>query len=60
MKNPAAPILFIAGADDRLYYQHKDFAKAVDFMRARGYTDDHEQNSYPKMRHGNPQRTRQT
>ncbi len=50
MKNPAAPILFIAGADDPCIISHKDFAKAVDFMRARGYTDVTSK-LYPKMRH---------
>lgn len=50
MKNPAAPIFFIAGSDDPCIISQKDFEKAVNFMRARGYQDVVSK-LYPKMRH---------
>lgn len=50
MRNPSAPILFIAGADDPCIISHKKFNEAVDFMRARGYQDVVSK-LYPKMRH---------
>lgn len=50
LSNPNVPIFFISGADDPCLISHKDFYKAVDFMRQRGY---HHVSSklYPKMRH---------
>lgn len=50
MRHPAAPILFIAGQDDPCIISPKDFQKAVDFMRQRGYADVSAK-LYPKMRH---------
>lgn len=50
MANPEAPILFIAGADDPCIISQKDFTKAVNFMRQRGYR--HVTSKlYPGMRH---------
>lgn len=48
--HPDLPILFIAGAEDPCILSHADFAKAVNFMRDRGYTDV-KSKLYPKMRH---------
>lgn len=50
VQNPNLPIFFIAGADDPCIISPKDFDKAVDFMRERGY---HNVISklYPHMRH---------
>lgn len=50
MANPAAPIFFIAGADDPCIISEKDFLKAVDFMRQRGYQNVTSK-LYPGMRH---------
>lgn len=50
MQNPQAPVFFIAGADDPCIISQKDFEKAVNFMRARGY-DSVESKLYPGMRH---------
>lgn len=50
MRNPAAPVLFVSGADDPCIISRKDFEKAVNFMRARGYQDVVAK-LYPKMRH---------
>lgn len=50
MQNPDAPIFFIAGEDDPCIISPKDFAKAVNFMRERGYKDV-ESKLYPGMRH---------
>lgn len=50
MQNPAAPIFFIAGEDDPCIISKKDFARAVNFMRARGYQDV-KSKLYPGMRH---------
>lgn len=50
MANPEVPIFFIAGADDPCIISHEDFAKAVNFMRQRGYQ--HVSSKlYPGMRH---------
>lgn len=50
MENPEVPIFFIAGADDPCIISHEDFAKAVNFMRQRGYQ--HVTSKlYPGMRH---------
>ncbi len=50
MHNPEVPILFIAGADDPCIISPKDFEKAVNFMRERGYR--HLRSKlYPGMRH---------
>ncbi len=50
MQNPQLPIFFIAGADDPCIISPKDFAKAVNFMRERGYSDVRSK-LYPGMRH---------
>lgn len=50
MENPAVPVLFIAGEDDPVILSKKDFEKAVQFMRDRGYQNV-ESKLYPKMRH---------
>lgn len=50
MKNPALKVLFISGADDPCRIDDKAFAKAVDFMRKRGYTNV-ESKLYPGLRH---------
>lgn len=50
MRNPTAPIFFIAGADDPCIISQKDFVRAVDFMRARGY-ETVQSKLYPDMRH---------
>ena len=39
MKNPSMPVLFVSGADDPCRIDDKAFAKAVQFMRDRGYTN---------------------
>lgn len=44
------PIFFIAGANDPCIISAKDFQKAVDFMRNRGYRDV-KSKLYPGMRH---------
>lgn len=50
MDNPEAPIFFISGADDPCLISHRDFDKAVNFMRRRGYR--HVSSKlYPRMRH---------
>lgn len=50
LAHPEAPIFFIAGADDPCIISHKDFVRAVDFMRQRGYQ--HVTSKlYPGMRH---------
>ncbi len=48
--NPQAPIFFISGADDPCLISHKDFEKAVNFMRRIGYQNVHSK-LYPGMRH---------
>lgn len=50
MQNPAAPIFFIAGADDPCIISPADFAKAVNFMKKRGYKNVGSK-LYPGMRH---------
>lgn len=50
MANPKAPIFFISGADDPCLISHKDFEKAVNFMRQRGYQNVTSK-LYPGMRH---------
>ena len=50
MQNPALKVLFISGADDPCRIDDKAFAKAVDFMRKRGYTNV-ESKLYPGLRH---------
>lgn len=50
MRNPEMPILFIAGADDPCIISEKDFQKAVNFLRERGYKNV-ESKLYPHMRH---------
>lgn len=50
MQNPELPIFFIAGADDPCIISQKDFEKAVNFMRERGYRDVRSK-LYPGMRH---------
>ncbi len=50
VQNPNLPVLFIAGADDPCIISEKQFNKAVNFLRQRGY---HNVSSklYPGMRH---------
>lgn len=50
MANPEAPIFFISGADDPCLISHKDFKKAVNFVRQRGYQNVTSK-LYPGMRH---------
>lgn len=50
IKNPELPILFIAGADDPCIISEKDFYKAVNFLRERGFSDVSSK-LYPGMRH---------
>lgn len=50
VQHPNLPILFIAGADDPCIISEKDFLKAVNFMRSRGYHNV-ESKLYPHMRH---------
>lgn len=50
MTNPTAPIFFISGADDPCLISHKDFVRAVNFMRQRGYQNVTSK-LYPGMRH---------
>ncbi len=50
MQNPEMPILFIAGAEDPCIISEKDFQKAVNFLRERGYKNV-ESKLYPGMRH---------
>lgn len=50
MRNPEMPILFVAGAEDPCIISERDFGKAVNFMRERGYRDV-KSKLYPGMRH---------
>lgn len=50
MQNPDLPVFFIAGADDPCIISAKDFAKAVNFLRGRGYKNA-KSKLYPGMRH---------
>lgn len=50
LHHPDLPILFIAGAEDPCIISHKDFYKAVDFLRKVGYKDV-KSKLYPGMRH---------
>lgn len=50
VSRPDLPILFISGANDPCIISPRDFQKAVDFMRARGYRHV-ESKLYPGMRH---------
>lgn len=50
VQNPNLPILFIAGADDPCIISEKQFNKAVNFLRKRGYHDV-DSKLYPHMRH---------
>ena len=50
MQNPDVPIFFVAGADDPCIISSKDFKRAVNFMRTRGYQNV-ESKLYPGMRH---------
>lgn len=50
VQHPDLPILFIAGADDPCIISEKDFLKAVNFLRSRGYHNV-ESKLYPHMRH---------
>ena len=38
LQNPDLPIFFISGGDDAVLGGEKNFAKTLDFLRARGYT----------------------
>ena len=48
--NPSLKVLFISGAEDPCRVDDKAFAKAVEFMRQRGYTTV-ESKLYPTLRH---------
>ncbi len=50
VQNPSIPVLFIAGAEDPCIISEKDFNKAVEFLRSRGYHDV-KSRLYPGMRH---------
>lgn len=50
VENPELPVMFIAGADDPCIISWKDFDKAVNFMRKRGY-ENVSSKLYPRMRH---------
>jgi len=50
MNNSEVPIFFIAGAEDPCILSEKDFLKAVDFMKERGYQNVTSK-LYPGMRH---------
>ena len=50
MSNPSLPIHFISGGDDPCRISDKDFHKAVDFLKARGYTNVTPK-LYPGLRH---------
>ena len=50
MANPGLPVLFIAGADDPCIVNIRQFSKAVEAMRSRGYSDISSK-IYPGMRH---------
>lgn len=50
MGNAALPIMFISGGDDPCRISDKDFQKAVDFMKARGYSNVSSK-LYPSLRH---------
>lgn len=50
MANPDLKIMFISGGDDPCRISDKDFYKAVNFMRSRGYKDVSSK-LYPGLRH---------
>ena len=50
MKKPSLPIHFLSGADDPYRISDEAFAKAVEFIRARGYKTV-DSKLYPGMRH---------
>ncbi|MBP5488343.1 MAG: alpha/beta fold hydrolase [Bacteroidales bacterium] len=50
LKNPGLKILFISGANDPCRINDKAFARAVEFMRERGYKNV-ESKLYPGLRH---------
>ncbi len=50
MSKPELPILFISGGDDPCRISDKDFYKAVDFMKNRGYSNV-SATLYPGLRH---------
>lgn len=50
MANPQLPIRFISGGDDPCRISDKDFRKAVDFLKNRGYTNV-SATLYPGLRH---------
>lgn len=50
VQNPNMPVLFIAGAEDPCIISEKDFNKAVEFLRSRGYHDV-KSKLYQGMRH---------
>lgn len=50
MANPSLPVRFISGGDDPCRISDKDFYKAVDFMKKRGYTNV-TSILYPGLRH---------
>lgn len=50
MKNPALKVLFISGGDDPCRISDKDFYKAVNFLKSRGYSDV-QSRLFPGLRH---------
>ena len=50
MSNPSLEILFISGGDDPCRISDKDFLKAVNFMKDRGYKKV-SYHLYPGLRH---------
>lgn len=50
VQHPELPIFFIAGAEDPCIISQKDFDKAVNFLRERGY-EQVQSKLYPGMRH---------
>ena len=50
MENPVLKILFVSGGDDPCRISDKDFYKAVNFLKSRGYCDV-QSHLYPGLRH---------
>ncbi|MGM9787368.1 MAG: alpha/beta fold hydrolase [Candidatus Cryptobacteroides sp.] len=50
IKNPALKVLFISGGDDPCRISDKDFYKAVNFLKSRGYSDV-QSRLFPGLRH---------
>ena len=50
VSNPSLPIMFISGGDDPCRISDKDFLKAIDFMKKKGY-ENVSYHLYPGLRH---------